>query len=281
MKDRFPVTKLLPMLADDVAERVRELVPNIDEAEVIRKSGVRATSEVLDDEYAIIQYVSTRDLDRDKEILDPDGAMLNEFKAAPQVLWGHDYSAPPIGKDEWIKSDGYGLKAKTIYAVDEYADANMPNFAKLCYNLRKGEYLNTSSVGFVPIEWTVNGGSGWAEVVNRLKEKWQVTAAHFNDTRCIYTKWLLLEHSDVSVPANPNARTVAKSYGASEAELRRLGMEIEEDAPAEPEAAIVEVRQVVERWCRPVVPVEVRPVKLPLDVRAATEQSVRELVGVR
>lgn len=285
MKDRFPVTKLLPMLADEVAEQVREIVPDIAEAECQRKSVSVAIEKdgVNEAERSVVRYISTREVDRDGEILLPKGAMMDEYKKNPIVLFGHDYSSPPHGKAEYVKADGYGVLSKTVYAETERGEE--------IWQLVKGGFMNAASVGFIPVEYVDNpekrvyhwGGGrspkSWEDVTGRLCEEWGVKQSHFAEVKTIYTKWLLLEYSDVPVPSNGSALIQrSKELGISDDMLKSLGLE---PIVPEPEAPIIEVRQVVERWCRPVKPVDVRPVRLPLDVRAMTEQAVRELVGVR
>lgn len=225
-RDKLPLVKLLPNLPAEVQEKIAALgLP--EDAPALRKQAASVPEEVAEGERAVIGYVSTRDIDRDHEILVPEGAILDEFLLAPQVLWGHNYAEPPIGSDEWIRSDGYGLKAKTRYATTERAEE--------IFTLKREGHLRTSSVGFVPIEFVDKDGAGWAEVVKRLGKKWGVGEEHFAEVKRIFTKWLLLEHSDVSVPANPHALTlaVAKGLGLGDGIIKELGIKVE---PAEPPA---------------------------------------------
>ncbi len=272
MKDRFPVSKLLPMLPEETAEQVRELVPDVECAEYRRKS-VCEKAQADPEERSVVRYISTRDTDRDLEILVPEGAVLDEYRKNPVVLFGHDYSQPPHAKAEWVRADRYGLKSKTIYA-----DTDRGNEV---WKLIEGGFMNAASVGFITLEAVANGGPGWAETVGKLSEKWDMRPKEFANVRGIITKWLLLEYSDVPVPSNGSALIQrSKELGISDEMLKSLGLE-PTPVPTEPEPRIIEVTPVVERWCRPVRPIDVRPVTLPLDVRAATERVVRELVGVR
>lgn len=156
-------------------------------------------------EMACIHYVSTRDMDSDAEVLVPNGVILDEFLKAPQVLECHDYHKPPIGKDEWIRADEYGLKAKTVYAPTERG--------KEYWTLRKGGFLNTSSVGFVPVSWVEKGEPDFDIKAMELAKKWPEFAEQQGEVQRITTKWLLLEHSDVPVPCNRNALTLAVAKG--------------------------------------------------------------------
>ena len=231
MKRNMKLVKLLPMLQADVSAAVVKLVQaagrKVDEIEVRRVGGdavKRAPSQaelatLKDGEMAVIQYVSTRDLDRDHEILDPAGCCLTEFLKAPQVLEAHDYSKPPIGKDEWIKADAVGVMAKTIYAPTERG--------KEFFALRKGGFLNTSSVGFIPLDWTGPSCKDWGKMCMKYLSEWPEFSAVKDTCKRVITKWMLLEHSDVSVPANINALTVAVAKGLkiSPAMMEELGIE--------------------------------------------------------
>lgn len=231
MKPIVKLAKLFPVLDEALVTGVKALAAeshlDIDALEVKRIGGdevkrMPSANEIetlKDGEHAIIQYVSTRDMDRDDEVLDPAGCVMAEFLKAPHVLWGHDYSQPPVGKDEWIRSDEYGIMAKTVYAPT-------PRGEEL-FALRKGGFLNTSSVGFVPLESiTPVDGSTWNKAVTDRLKRWPEFQKMADKVRRITTKWLLLEHSDVSVPANINALTlaVAKGLKVSPELLKSLGV---------------------------------------------------------
>jgi len=155
-------------------------------------------------ERAVERYISTRDVDRDMEVLDPAGAILDQFKLAPQVLWAHDYSLPPIGKAEWVRVDDYGLRSKTVYAETARAEE--------VWQLIKGGFLATASVGFIPVKRVWKGDADWAGIVQKYNAKWE-TDLEKAGAQAITTKWLLLEYSDVPVPANPNALITAVAKG--------------------------------------------------------------------
>lgn len=211
MKFKTKLSKWLknPTFSKEYIESLKERFDNPEEINVERRFFAPATEkgfeELKEGERAIIQYVSTRDLDRDKEILMPSGCDLSEFKKAPSVLWGHNYSLPPIGKDIWIQKDEKGIKAKTVYAETVRGEE--------CWQLRKGGFLKTSSVGFIPLESTTPSCDDWEKTCNKLLVSWPEFAKIKDKVRRIIKKWLLLEHSDVSVPANINALTVAVAKG--------------------------------------------------------------------
>lgn len=209
MKTKLKLKNILPVLPRDVQEGISDIVGNTDEIVFERKSATNASvtkgADLKEGERAVIQYVSTRDMDRDNEVLMPKGCVLSQFKKAPQVLWGHNYSEPPVGKDEWIEADDRGIKCKTVYA-------DTPRGEEL-WKLRKGGFLKTSSVGFIPLESISKGKDGFDKLATKLEGEWPEFKKTKDKVQKIIKKWLLLEHSDVSVPANINALTLAVAKG--------------------------------------------------------------------
>ena len=157
-----------------------------DDVEFIRKGILAGDVQFDEGERAAVSYITTRDIDRDGEIVDPNGADLEAYRKNPVVLFGHDYSSLPVGKNIWIKQDDRGLIAKTVYANHE--------FAQTVYNYRKDGFPLAQSIGFIPLEWDDNPGD-------------------VKGCRRRYRKWALLEYSDVAVPANPEAIGIAVSKG--------------------------------------------------------------------
>ena len=168
-------------------------------------------------------YASTRHVDRDNEVVVPEGWDLSEFVKAPVHLWGHNYSLPPIGTDIEIAADAYGLKASTVYA-----DTGTGALPETCFQLRRQGILKTSSVGFIPLERAWRGDAVFNQLVAKFRSEWpEFDEAAAGRCEVITTKALLLEHSDVSVPANVNALTLeaAKGAGADPKVIRELGIE--------------------------------------------------------
>lgn len=261
---KLPVERILPMLDADVAEDVREMIEGVDSACYQRKAVVEKTT-VNADERSVVRYISTRDVDRDGEILVPEGAEIKEYLKNPVVLFGHNYSEPPHAKAEWVRRDQYGLKSKTVYADTERGEE--------IWKLIEGGFLNAASVGFITLDAVANGANGWKETVAELAQKWDMKPKEFEGVRGIITKWLLLEYSDVPVPSNGNALVQrSKELGISDELIRTLGLE---PLPPEP---VIEVKPVVECWVRPVTQIYAAPVRPALDVRAVAEKVIREKV---
>ena len=124
----------------------------------------------------------TMTLDRDSEVLKPQGAQLKNFKKNPVFLWAHNWwqALPSIGKVIKMKKD-----SESFRGVVEF-DLGNDQFAEMIYNKYKDGFLNAVSVGFIPLavdtEPIVDGQQGFT-----------------------YTKYEILEVSAVPVPSNPDA----------------------------------------------------------------------------
>lgn len=140
---------------------------------------------VNDNEGTLTAYVSTGGKDRMDEVLEPSGADLKTYRKNPVVLWAHDYSTPPIGKDLWTKKDDKGILSKV-----KFADTD---FAQEIFGLYKEGFMNAFSVGFIPKKWVDGKGDKQASRT--------------------YTEWEMIEYSAVPVPANPEALALAMSKG--------------------------------------------------------------------
>jgi Zn finger protein HypA/HybF involved in hydrogenase expression len=134
-----------------------------------------------------VDIITTRAVDRDGEIVDPEGGIFEHYVKNPVVLWAHQYDQLPIGKNIWIKSAAEGLIAKTVYAKHP--------FAQEVYQYKRDGFPLATSIGFIPLT------------------KKMYDPKKNNGIKCLYTKWVLLEYSAVPVPSNPEAVEMAVSKG--------------------------------------------------------------------
>jgi hypothetical protein len=156
----------------------------------IRKGLTPSDMKFEEGERASIDYITTTSKDRDCEVVDPSGAILGDYLKHPVVLFGHNYKGLPIGRCAWMKKDDKGIIAKTIYAMHDEAEK--------VYQYRKSGFPMAKSIGFVPIEW---------------KDFNSAEMSKNGGIKRTFTKWLMLEYSDVSVPSNPDALQIAMSKG--------------------------------------------------------------------
>lgn len=93
--------------------------------------------------------VTTAETDRTNESIDTQGLDATSWeKTGMPVLYGHDYSALPIGKGLSFKQFKQKFTSKFQLAVKEYP------FAATVAALIKGGYLNAVSIGGVVRQWS-------------------------------------------------------------------------------------------------------------------------------
>ena len=131
--------------------------------------------------------LSTFDLDRFGERVDPQGWDFKRYLQNPVVEWAHRYDIPAIGKMDNLKIDDNGL-----HGVIFFNDKSFDPFAWSIEQRVKTGVIRAGSVGFRVIE---------IEIPDRKTQE--------EGTFLIFRKQELLEFSICNVPANPFA--LAKS----------------------------------------------------------------------
>ena len=223
--------EILPLI-ESAAKRLKaDFGMGVDDAEYVLKDNIPDIPDIpendfknADRERTIDSYINTITKDRDAEVVLPEGAMLDDYKRLPIVLFGHRYDELGVGINDWIvsththnKERNYGLIART-----RYASIKANPFADQVYNWRLEGMPMGESIGFVPVEFVTPDDSAW----DKLHDGWvkrvtaflkgkgeELTADIFEGVKRIFTKWLLLEYSDVMVPSNPYAVTLAVEKG--------------------------------------------------------------------
>jgi len=194
MKSKVTLSDFLPHLPGEMRDGLDEALKQAECPAELHRSVATASLDA-DGERIFTGYASTRSIDRDGEVVMPNGMDLTQFRKAPVLLWGHKWSEPPVGKDHLVESDGYGIKT-----VSELADTAL---ALDLWKLVQGKMLNTSSIGYIPLEYQMSGMKGWGGLMDELK-KWPEWDGK-SEPLAFVTKAILLEHSLVSVPANIDA----------------------------------------------------------------------------
>jgi HK97 family phage prohead protease len=131
--------------------------------------------------------LSTYDLDRFSERIDPQGWDFKRFMDNPIVEWAHRYDIPAIGKIEGLAVDDKGL-----IGIVFFNDKSFDPFGWGIGQRVKAGVIRAGSVGFRPVE---------IEIPSKDDSK--------DGTSLIFRKQELLEFSICNVPANPFA--LAKS----------------------------------------------------------------------
>jgi HK97 family phage prohead protease len=125
--------------------------------------------------------LSTFDLDRFGERIDPQGWDFKRYVQNPVVEWAHRYDIPAIGKMEGLTVDDKGLHGNVIFN-----DESFDRFGWAIGQRVKQGIIRAGSVGFRVIE---------IEIPSAADSK--------DGTSLIFRKQELLEFSICNVPANP------------------------------------------------------------------------------
>jgi len=127
--------------------------------------------------------LSTFDLDRYCERIDPHGWDFSQFVKNPVVEWSHRYDIPAIGKIEGLKIDDNGLHGTVFFNSKEFDPFGWSIGERV-----KAGVIRAGSVGFRVFE---------IEIPDKKTAE--------DGTVLIFRKQELLEFSICNVPANPFA----------------------------------------------------------------------------
>ena len=140
-----------------------------------------------DDPYKFEARITTPALDRDDEVLLPEGASVKEFDKSGAGFFNHDYDKVPIfvpGKLSNVKGAIFG---QGKFLSNQLAE-DVREFVKAMADVGKSAGV---SVGFIPTEAR--------NPTKKDKERFGETV------RRVYTSWKLLEWSIAPVQSNPEA----------------------------------------------------------------------------
>ena len=141
--------------------------------------------------------LSTFDLDRFGERVDPAGWDFKRYMQNPVVEWAHRYDIPAIGKMENLSVDDNGLHGVVFFNGKEFDPFGWSIGERV-----KAGVIRAGSVGFRVIE---------IEIPDRKTQE--------DGTFLIFRKQELLEFSICNVPANPFA--LAKSKETAEKRIKQ------------------------------------------------------------
>jgi len=210
------------------------------------KTAIGKAMTVDRDKRTLTATITTRSVDRDGDIIEPEGIDTTNFDKNPVVLWAHNYSQIPVAKITKLYTNPQGLLAEIVFAEH--------SFAKDVFNLYADGFLNAWSIGFV-------GQKGYVEP--RLDEDGRVQGY-------VYNKVELLELSAVPIPANPEALT--RSFeGVSKNTLSTMSKSLEtmpENLKSDAEQFIVAANKAAEE--------DVQEEQTDEAVKEGTEEPVEE-----
>lgn len=212
---------------EELAREIETLVKSLpkDQAYSYRKKNTSVETSFEPGERASIDVITTDSVDREKEVVIPDGIDLDAYRRNPIVLFSHD-DEKIIGKSQWIKPTINGIKSKTQYAYrpDDFQGDFLPD---LVYALVRQDILKGRSIGFIPT------------VIDEPTAEQVKARPDWSEARLIISKSMLFEYSVVAVPCNEDALQQIVSKGLKEfstKSLEALGIKVEAPTVAPIEA---------------------------------------------
>ena len=130
----------------------------------------------------IIDFILTsKTVDRDSEVILPDGAILDNFAKNPRLLWSHNKTIPSVGR---VVIEQRKVN-KSVFESPVQFDVDNDPFSEMLYKKYLDRFLDAGSIGFMARELgepILDGQRGATIKV-----------------------WELLEFSLVNIPANAEA----------------------------------------------------------------------------
>ncbi len=203
--------------------------------------------------------ISTNAVDRDGEVLLPEGMDAKDFNANPVVFWNHNYEKP-IGRATKLAKTSGGWTAEATLAPrpETHEGEWLPDVA---HALIKAGVLNGVSVGFAPVE-------------SRRPTKKDLETFG-DDLQQVYTRWKLLEFSLTGLPSNQEALVTAVSKGAVSAiQCKAMGLEVPEAKTVTPKRKAIVI---VSMYAPPVVKPKVSQADM---VQKMVERELQKARGV-
>ncbi len=183
--------------------------------DIIRKLYTAKVKKLDDATYEAI--ITTGAVDRDGQIVKPEGIDITNYMRNPVVMYAHDYSALPVAKTLRIRPEG-----DTLVAQFQFMPKGIYELADAVHGAWDSGFLNATSIGFIPKHAVDADGN---EIENASYHAAQIT---LDQTE-------LLEFSIVPVPANQEALRRALDVGMMKDEQPA----VEPREPAEKEGRVI------------------------------------------
>lgn len=146
--------------------------------------------------YGQVKFIiSNSAKDRYGESIVMEGIMIDAYMQNPVVLWGHDYSALPLGRTLQLTREAGNLVALVQF------DTDLSEFANTVYQQILRGTISAASIG-------------------GLVKAYGLTEENTTDWETI-AELEMVEWSVVPVPANPEALVLSKQFGMDELELQK------------------------------------------------------------
>ena len=168
-----------------------------------------AASQTSNGQKVFSAVASTAALDRDKEVLIPQGVQISNFMKNPVMLFIHQQRQVPVGKVTDIRIDKGSVEFDFVFADTAVA--------KEVQGLYENGFMSAFSVGFYPKSyiWIEEETPKQMQLTLQSGVKYDLDlTAYKEQPRAVITDWELLEISPVPIPSNPEALLMREFEGA-------------------------------------------------------------------
>ena len=148
------------------------------------QKGITSSFELLDEDRKVKFFVSSESIDRDGDIVRQEGIKFDTFDKNPIVLYNHNRSMPIA------RVTGRSMEEGKMAMEVTFPEKGVSEESDKVFGLIKAGVLSATSIGFLPIEY------GWLEGGDVFE----------------YKEIELLELSVVTIPANPDAVAIERSF---------------------------------------------------------------------
>jgi phage head maturation protease len=186
-------------------------------------------AEILDqkphDRRSLWAVASLEEPDREGDVILAEGWELENYRKNPVILFAHKYDQPPVARAVEIGVSQGRLRFKAQFpGRKEYP------FADTVYQLYRGGYLRSFSVGFIPKLWEDR----------ESRQEGRFAAANPPKAR-LFRRQELVEISVVPIPTHPKALAEAQKkglLGSKEVRVLEDMAHASQEAEAEREALV-------------------------------------------
>lgn len=195
-------------------ERISKDCPKDEHHGFARMTFVDTVKEMDTEQRTDVSVIASNAIDRDREVFNVSGIVLDGFQKNPVVTFAHRYDMLPVGKCLWIKKEGEKIKGKTRYSPKPDGWSN-DWFPDAVWHLVKSGDLRGKSIGGV----RRRGHPPSPEEITKRPELAGVA--------WIYDEIVLVEYAVATVQSNPDAVVEMVSKGVASAEVcKALGLAI-------------------------------------------------------
>jgi hypothetical protein len=148
--------KLLDLNLNQVRKEFGARLITLNSGKAGLRGGMACTVKDVEGNDPVMEFIgSDGSIDRYNEVIDQGGWQLENFRANPVIPDCHDYSSigKILGRADSVDVVNGQLVNRVRFCLDN-------PLGLIAYKMAKGGFVNSQSVGFIPLEWTNGNAAG-------------------------------------------------------------------------------------------------------------------------